>query len=81
MRTFVDKNDLHDGIERNVDLVRAHAVGTAVGRPVVTVAELLRVNVVVLGQQWGRRGQVRNFVNQRNDMISGRGDCWEQRIE
>ena len=49
--TFVDKHHLHDRVQRNVDLVRAHAVGPAVRRAVVAVAKLFRIDLVVLREE------------------------------
>lgn len=46
--TLVDEHHLDHGVERDVDLVRAHAVGSAVGRLVVAVAELVRADVLDL---------------------------------
>lgn len=48
--TFIYEHDLHNSVEGDVHLVRAHAVGSAVSWPVVSVAELLGVDIVVLGQ-------------------------------
>lgn len=72
--TLVDQHDLHDGIQRYVDLVRAHAVGAARRRSIVAVAELLRRNVVQLRNQRRRRRHVRDLIDQRDEMIAaGRG--------
>jgi hypothetical protein len=49
---LIDQDDFDDGVQWNVDFVCAHAVGAAVGRSVVAVAELLGVNVVVLREKW-----------------------------
>lgn len=46
---FIDQNDFDDGIQRDVDFMRAHAVGSAIGWSIVTVAELLGIDVIVLG--------------------------------
>lgn len=54
---LVDQNDFDDGVQRNVDLVGAHAVGPAVWRPVVTVTELVRIDIVELGENRRRRLQ------------------------
>jgi hypothetical protein len=48
---LVDQDDFDDGVQWNVDFVCAHAVGAAVSWSVVTVTELLRVDVVVLGEK------------------------------
>lgn len=47
---LVDQNDFDDGVQWNVDFVGAHAVRPAVWRPVVPVAELVRVDIVELGE-------------------------------
>lgn len=60
---------------RNVDLVRAHAVGAAVGRPVVAVAELFGRNVIDLRERGRRRERERDLVNERNHMVAGRRNC------
>lgn len=60
---------------RNVDLVRTHAVGAAVGRPVITVAELFRWNVIDLRERGRRRKRERDLVNERNYMVAGRRNC------
>jgi hypothetical protein len=49
--TFVNQHDLHNSIEWNVYFVSAHAVGATVCRPVVTIAELFRWDIVDL-RQW-----------------------------
>lgn len=74
--TLIDQHDLDNGVQRNVDLVRAHAVRSAVRRSIVTVAELLRIDFVVLRDERRRRRQVRDLVDQRDDVIAGRCDCW-----
>lgn len=50
--TFINENNLHNCIEWYVDLVGAHAVGSTVGRTIVAVTELFRVDLVVLGCEW-----------------------------
>lgn len=60
---FIDKDDLDDGVQWDVDLVRAHAVGSAVSGSVVAVAELIRVDVVVLRENRCGRGNVGNLVD------------------
>lgn len=77
--TLIDEHHLHDSVQWNIDLVRAHAVGSAIRWAVVSVAELLGIDLVVLREEWCRRGQVRNFIDQRNYVISGRGNCRKDR--
>lgn len=48
---LVDEYDLYDGVQWDVHGVCAHAVLRAVRRTIVSVAELLRRNVLDLGQQ------------------------------
>jgi hypothetical protein len=52
---FINQNDFDDGIQWNIHFVGAHTVGSAVGRSVVSVAELLWIDVVVLREE--RRGR------------------------
>lgn len=73
--TLIDQHNLDDGVQRNVNLVRAHAVRAAVGRSIVAVAELLRIDLVVLRDERRRRGQVGDLVDQRDDVIAGRCNC------
>lgn len=58
--------------------MRAHAIGSAVRWAVVSVAELFRINLVVLREQRCRRRQIGDFIDQRNNVISGRGNCKTQ---
>lgn len=51
---FVYENHLDDRIMRNVDLMRAHAIGAAVSWSIITVAELFRWDVIDL-REWRRR--------------------------
>lgn len=53
----------------------AHAVRTAVSRSIVPVAELLGRDVVDLRKRRRRRKRERDFIHQRDYMISGRSDC------
>lgn len=52
--TLVDEHHLDNGIQRNIDLVRAHAIRTAIRRPIISVAELFRINLIVLREQRSR---------------------------
>lgn len=56
--TFIDKHNFNDSIQWNVDLVRAHTVWSAVCWTVISVAELFRIDFVVLGNERCRCGQV-----------------------
>lgn len=60
---------------RYVDLVRAHAVGAAVGRPVVAVAELLGRNVIDLRERRRRRERERDLVHEGDHVVAGRRNC------
>lgn len=54
--------------------MRAHAVRTAIGRPIVTVAELFGWYVIDLRKQrcrWKRKG---DLVDEGNYVIPGRSD-------
>lgn len=53
--TFVYEDYFNDGVQRDVDGVRAHAVLGAVWRAIVSVAELFWRYVLDLGQQRGWR--------------------------
>ena len=59
----------------------AHAVSAAVGRPVVSVAKLFGRDVVDLRKRRRRRKCERDFIDERNYMISGRGDCGKRKCE
>lgn len=59
----------------------AHAVRSAVSWSVVTVAELFRRDVVDLRKRRRRRKRERDFIDERNYVISGRGDCGRQTNE
>lgn len=76
--TLIDEHNLHNGVQWNIDLVRAHAIGSAVRWAVVSVAELLGIDLVVLREERCRWGQVRNLIDQRNYVISGRGNCGQK---
>lgn len=54
--TLVHQYDLDNRIEWYVDLMGAHAVGSTIGRSVVAIAELLRINFIILRGERGRRG-------------------------
>lgn len=72
--TLVYEYDFNDRVVRYVDLMRAHAVRTAVGRPVISVAELFGWDIVDLRKQrcrWKRKG---DLVDEGNYVISGRRD-------
>lgn len=75
IRTFVNENHLDDRVVRDVDLMRAHAVGTAVSRPVITVAELFGRNIVDLRERRRRRKRERDLVHEGNHVIAGRCNC------
>lgn len=51
---FVYENHLDDRIMRNINLMRAHAVGAAISWSIITVAELFRWDVIDL-RDWRRR--------------------------
>lgn len=61
--TFIDEYDFDDSVQRDVDLVRAFAVSTAVGRLVVTVAELFWRDILKLRDWRGRREDEGNFID------------------
>jgi len=73
--TFVDENHLDDRVVRDVDLMRAHAVGATVSRPIITVAELFGRNVVYLRERRCRRKRERDLVHEGNHVVTGRCDC------
>lgn len=52
---FVYENYLDDRVMRNVDLMRAHAVGAAISWSIITVAELFRWDVIDLRDRRRRR--------------------------
>jgi len=49
--TFINQHNLHNSIEWDVYFVGAHAVGATVRRPIVTITELFRWDVVDLRQR------------------------------
>lgn len=55
VHTFVHENHLDDRIMRNVDLMRAHAIGAAISWSIITVAELFRWDVIDLRERRRRR--------------------------
>lgn len=55
--------------------MRAHAVLSTVSGAVVSVTELLGVNVVVLADERRGRRHVRNLVYQTDHVVSLRGNC------
>jgi hypothetical protein len=73
--TFVNQHNLNNSIEWDVYFVGAHAVGATVCRPVVTITELLRWDIVDLRQRrrwWEHKG---NLVDKTDDVITSRGNC------
>lgn len=46
--TFINQNNLDDCIKWYIDLVGTHAVGSTVGRTIVSVTELFRVDLIEL---------------------------------
>lgn len=52
---LIDEDHLDNGVQWDIDGVRAHTVLGTVRWTIVTVAELLRRYVLDLGQQRGRR--------------------------
>lgn len=68
--TLVDQHHLDNRVQRNVHLVRAHAIHATMRRAIVSVAELFRWNVVQLRDHRGRRRHIRDFIDQRNQMIT-----------
>ena len=73
--TFVNQHDLHNSIEWNVYFVSAHAVGATVCRPVVTIAELFRWDIVDLRQWRWWWEHKRNLVDKTDDMVTSWGNC------
>ena len=71
---FVYKNHLDDSVVGDIHLMSAHAVGAAVSWPVVPVTELFRRDVVDLRKRRRRRKRERDFIDERNYVISGRRD-------
>lgn len=78
--TFVYEDYFNDGVQRDVNGVRAHAVLGAVWRAIVSVAELFWRYVLDLGQQRGWRWYVRDLVDERYQMVSTRSD-WKNQIK
>lgn len=74
-RTFIYENHFDDRVVRDINLMGAHAVSAAVSRPVVTVAKLFGRDIVDLRKRRRRRKCERDFIDERDYMISGRGDC------
>lgn len=53
--TFVDEHHFDDRIQWDIDLMRAHAIGSAIRGPIVAVTKLFRINLIVLrdeGSRW-----------------------------
>jgi hypothetical protein len=74
--TFIYEYDFHDCVERDIDLVCAHAVSAAVGGFVVAVTERLGRDVLQLGQRWRARERERDLVDQTYDVVTAtRSDC------
>lgn len=69
---FVYEYHLDDRVIWNVDLMRAHTVGAAISRPIITVTELFGWNVIELRERRRRRERERNLVHERNHVIAGR---------
>jgi hypothetical protein len=78
--TFVDENHLDDRVVRDVDLMRAHAVGATVSRSIITVAELFGRNVVDLRERRRRRKRERDLIHKGNHVVAGRRDCEQQNM-
>lgn len=55
----------------------AHAVGATVGWPVIAIAKLFGRDVVDLRKRRRRRKCERDFIDERDYVISGRCDCGE----
>lgn len=75
--TFVDEDHFDDRVVRDVDLMGAHAVGATVGWPVIAIAKLFGRDVVDLRKRRRRRKCERDFIDERDYVISGRCDCGE----
>jgi len=73
--TFINQHDLHNSIEWNVYFVGAHAVGATVRRPIVTITELFRWDVVDLRQRWWWWEHKGNLVDKTDDMVTSWGNC------
>jgi hypothetical protein len=72
--TFVDEHDFDDGVQGNVYFMGAHAVLLAALGSVVSVAELRRVYVVVLGDERRGRRHVRDLVDQTEHVVAVGGN-------
>lgn len=72
VHTFVYEYHLDDRVVRNVDLMRAHTVGAAISRSIITVTELFGWDVIDLRERRRRRERERDLVHQRNHMVAGR---------
>lgn len=79
VHTFVYEYHLDDRVVRNVDLVRAHTIGAAISRSVITVTKLFRWDVIDLRERRRRRERERDLVHKRNHVVTGRRNC--ERIE
>lgn len=73
--TFINQHDFHHSIEWDIYFVGAHAVGTTVCRPVITIAELFRWDVVDLRQRWWWWEHKGNLVDKTDDMVTSWGNC------
>lgn len=71
---FVDEDHFDDRVVRDVDLMGAHAVGATVGWPVIAIAKLFGRDVVDLRKRRRRRKCERDFIDERDYVISGRCD-------
>lgn len=79
--TFVDEDHFDDRVVRDVDLMGAHAVGATVGWPVIAIAKLFGRDVVDLRKRRRRRKCERDFIDERDYVISGRCDCGEDKVK
>lgn len=70
--TFVYENHFDDRIMRNIDLMRAHAVGAAISWSIITVAELFRWDVIDLRDRRRRREREWDLVHERNHVVASR---------
>lgn len=69
---FVYEHHLDDRVVRNVDLMRAHTVGAAISRSIITVTELFRWDVIDLRERRRRWERERDLVHERNHVVTGR---------
>lgn len=79
--TFVDEDHFDDRVVRDVDLMGAHAIGATVGWPVIAIAKLFGRDVVDLRKRRRRRKCERDFIDERDYVISGRCDCGEDKVK